>query len=278
MRKEGDYLIPTLLTERLILRPFALSDAKEVYEAMNDPEIYLTTLNIPKPYTLDIAQNWIRSHQGYFIEKGLLTLAAVCKESMELVGSFSISVDKKNNMGEIGYWIRKKSWNKGYGTEGAFEIIHYGFKEAKLNKIIGRHFNNNPQSGQIMVKCGMKKEGLHKEALYKEGYYHDVVYYSILRSDWLMRDDNIKEVNIFIRKSTTNDLYSLYFLHLNIDTLNKWEDILELLEGKEEGLDLLVENNKVIGYKIVEESDDYKLKSGVYILGDYKGILNFVNG
>jgi [ribosomal protein S5]-alanine N-acetyltransferase len=49
-------MIPTLQTERLILRPFDLGDAPEVQRLAGDWEIANTTLMVPHPYEDGMAE------------------------------------------------------------------------------------------------------------------------------------------------------------------------------------------------------------------------------
>jgi hypothetical protein len=54
--------LPRLGTERLLLRPFALSDAADVLRLAGDRAIADTTLNIPHPYEAGMAEEWIATH------------------------------------------------------------------------------------------------------------------------------------------------------------------------------------------------------------------------
>ena len=54
--------LPTLRTERLVLRPFRLTDAPVVQRLAGVPEVALTTQNIPFPYEDGMAEAWIRTH------------------------------------------------------------------------------------------------------------------------------------------------------------------------------------------------------------------------
>ena len=58
--------IPTLETERLVLRPFGLHDAADVQRLAGDRAIADTTLNIPHPYEDGMAEEWIFKHQDAF--------------------------------------------------------------------------------------------------------------------------------------------------------------------------------------------------------------------
>ncbi len=54
--------IPTLLSDRLTLRPFNLNDTKDVQRLAGDKKIAETTLDIPHPYPDGAAENWISTH------------------------------------------------------------------------------------------------------------------------------------------------------------------------------------------------------------------------
>jgi RimJ/RimL family protein N-acetyltransferase len=50
---------PTLITERLILRPYALSDAKDLQRLIGDRDVSDTLLLVPYPYLDGMAEEWI---------------------------------------------------------------------------------------------------------------------------------------------------------------------------------------------------------------------------
>ena len=73
---------PTLATERLLLRPFALDDAAEVTRLVSDRRIADTTLNIPHPYDESTAIAWISTHEEVAERDEGLSLA-VTDETLE---------------------------------------------------------------------------------------------------------------------------------------------------------------------------------------------------
>ena len=130
--------IPTLRTARLVLRAFHASDAPAVQSYASDKTIAATTLNIPHPYTLEMA--------------------------------------------EIGYWIGKPHWGKGYCTEAVTALVQYGFDSLGFERIFATHFRKNPASGRVMQKAGMKFEGRLRHHVKKWGEFYDLEVYSLLRS------------------------------------------------------------------------------------------------
>ena len=52
-----------------------------------------------------------------------------------------------------------------------------------VNRIEAQHELDNPASGRVMEKCGMRKEGVLRQRLYNKGQFVDVALYAILRDD-----------------------------------------------------------------------------------------------
>ncbi len=85
---------------------------------------------------------------------------------------------------EIGYIISKKEWNKGIMTEALKAVIKYLFDKVNFNRIQLRHMVDNPASGKVMLKCGMKYEGvLRQYGLKNTGERCDTTIYSILKGE-----------------------------------------------------------------------------------------------
>lgn len=202
-------MIPVLKSERLLLRPFTLADAGPVAKMAGDYDLYRTTLSLPHPYVEENAVGWIKQHETHLHEHGFYTWAIELKATSELIGCISIGQNLKQHTGELGYWIGKPFWNKGFGTEASKIVMDFGFKALCLNKMLGRFFTINPASGKIMAKCGMHFEGTLKESILKDGTYHDIGYYGLLRSDWLKQDDHKKHIHLDIRKATAHDAAAL---------------------------------------------------------------------
>ena len=176
--------LPTLETERLVLRPFALSDAPRVQELAGDPAIADTTLNIPHPYKDGMAEEWIATHQPKYATGEQVGLAITEKESKLLIGAIGLNLEQRFRRAELGFWIGREFWNRGYCTEAAWAVIEYGFRQLSLNRIHAHHFGRNPASGRVMEKIGMSHEGLLREHVLKGRRFEDSVAYGILKSEW----------------------------------------------------------------------------------------------
>ena len=69
-------------------------------------------------------------------------------------------------------------------TEALTAVIRYLFDEVKMHRILAKHDVDNPASGKVMQKCGMKREGIFRQYyLHEDGTYSDSVLYSILENE-----------------------------------------------------------------------------------------------
>jgi len=176
---------PTLNTKRLILRPFLLTDARELHRLVNAPEVAATTLHIPHPYPEGLAEVWIKLHGEMFESWEGVVFAVVRRRDSSLIGCVGLECDPENQNAELGYWIGVPYWNRGYATEAAQMVVSFGFAYFGLHRIKSSYFGSNPASGRVMEKIGMRYEGRRREQVFKEGRgFEDVVEYGVLSEDF----------------------------------------------------------------------------------------------
>ncbi|NLM30423.1 MAG: GNAT family N-acetyltransferase [Methanomicrobiales archaeon] len=174
---------PRISTDRLILRPFEIADARDVQHLAGDYAVSRTTL-IPYPYPDGLAGIWIASIQRG-IERGeVAAFAITLARSGRLIGSIRLQIDRMNARGELGFWIGRPFWGQGYATEAVRAVIGYGFSDLGLNRIYGMHFARNPASGRVMEKCGMVHEAHLREHVRKWGVFEDADIRAVLRDEW----------------------------------------------------------------------------------------------
>ena len=183
MKKE----FPVLTTERLILSRPVEGDMQHIIHYLDSDKIYSeNTANIPYPYKEVDAEFLIHE----VVDKGFenetdFVFAIRNKENGLIMGLIGIHHwDKANQKAEIGYWLGKEFWSKGYVTEAMAEVLAFGFKVLNLNKMFANFFPHNPASGRVMEKSGMRQEAVLRQEIYKNGKFLDFVRYSILKEDF----------------------------------------------------------------------------------------------
>ena len=177
-------IIPTLETERLVLRPFCHHDAADVTRLAGDRSVAAMTRNVPHPYEEGMAVEWISRHPSIFEKEEGATFAVTLKPDGILVGAISLMGMCKDHQAELGYWIGKPYWGLGYCTEAALEVLRYAFDVLRLSRVHASHLAQNPASGRVMRKVGMRKEGCRRHHVQKWGQLVDLELYGILQEEW----------------------------------------------------------------------------------------------
>jgi len=170
-------------TERLTLRPYAFSDIPALMPLIGAREVAATTLRIPHPYTESDAREFIAATQLDFSSSNELRLAIVVRESDALCGGVGLRIEPDHRRAELGYWIGVPYWGNGYATEAATAMMKYGFETLGLHRIFASHSTNNPASGRVLRKIGMRQEGCQRAHILKWGEFLDIEMYGRLASD-----------------------------------------------------------------------------------------------
>lgn len=176
-------MLQEIETERLVLRPYVLSDAPRAQKLGDDKAVAETTF-IPYPYTLEKVESWIKSHSSLIENGDAYPFAVILKNEMQLIGTMTIRVDKTHNKGELAYWIGKNFWGKGFATEVSKKILEFGFYELNLNRIWAPVMSKNTASGKVMEKVGLRYEGTLKQDILRWNKYKDVDIYGLLKKDY----------------------------------------------------------------------------------------------
>lgn len=174
---------PILPTERLVLRPYVPGDAARVAELAGDRDVAATTLRIPHPYDASMAAEWIAGLPAEYAAERAITWA-ITLGGADLIGSIALSLHLDHHRAELGYWVGKPYWGKGYVTEAARAVMEYGFGALRLHRISAHHMSANPASGAVMKKLGMRHEGILRHHTLKNGEYHDVECYGVLATEY----------------------------------------------------------------------------------------------
>jgi RimJ/RimL family protein N-acetyltransferase len=173
-----------LTTERLMLRRWRPGDMPAMLPLIGAREVAATTLRIPHPYTPDDAEKFMQYCDGVWEKGDGARFAVLLRDGERLIGGVGLVVNREHQHGELGYWIGVPFWGIGYCTEAVRALLKHGFRDLNLNRIYATHFANNPASGRVMQKLGMKHEGIMRQHICKWGDFLDVETYGILRKDW----------------------------------------------------------------------------------------------
>lgn len=183
---------PTLQTPRLSLRPLRADDAPTLLRELSDVEVARETLNIPHPYSMARAEEFLADIPKRF-EAGRGVVWAIVERAPdarvadaaagELVGAVGLNLTRAHRRAELGYWIAKSRWGQGIATEASRAVMAYGFDTLGLHRIDAHHFVENPASGAVMRKLRMQREGRLRAMVWRDGVPRDLELYAVLATD-----------------------------------------------------------------------------------------------
>ncbi len=166
---------PRLETQRLILRPLKRTDAPVIQRLAGDFAVADTTLNVPHPYPDGAAEDFIKGETDKFRRGRGITFAITMKSEGQLMGIMGLNYMRRFHRAELGYWIARPFWNRGYATEAGKAVVRFAFTQGELHKVEATYFSRNPASGRVMEKLGMCQEGVLRDHIYKWNRFEDLV-------------------------------------------------------------------------------------------------------
>lgn len=172
--------IPTLETERLVLRPFREVDVTALFELSQDPEVvrYVGDRRIP---TLQESWRGVAGMLGHWALRGYGQWAIEERRSGRFIGRAGIINPAGWPGPEVGYLLGKDWWGHGYATEAARAAMDWGFEHAGFGELISLIFAENTRSIAVATRLG---ETLRGET---DLWGNTVLVYGISRAEWEAR-------------------------------------------------------------------------------------------
>lgn len=174
--------IPELETERLILRPFKISDAKNIFAYASNPNVAATVTWQPHKTIID-SENLINFAFTCYAQ-GLLEPMGVCLKSnpdvvIGTVGAFWSS--KRDKVIELGAVLHESYWGQGIIPEALSKLIEASWAHYDVVRIQGRCKLGNTKSRKMLEKVGMTYEGTLRKSLFCKDESWDMEMFSLLK-------------------------------------------------------------------------------------------------
>jgi ribosomal-protein-alanine N-acetyltransferase len=146
--------IPVLVTARIILRPFELSDWSALKAVLDEPGIF-RYFPSQLPWPQEKVEKYIRHHQSHWRERGYGHWAVTLRETGQIIGWNGLEFLPDTNETEIGYLLSHTCHGRGLATEAARAIVDFGLNTVGLDEIIGLTHPENIASQRVLEKCGL---------------------------------------------------------------------------------------------------------------------------
>lgn len=172
-------------SNRITLRRFKKSDAFDMFNNFTNDIDVVKYLTWAPHKDIEVTRARIDFVLESYKNDNYYEWAIVLNENNQVIGSIAaMSPNDIIKQCEIGYCMSKEHWGKGIMTECLSNLIDYLINDVGFNRIQARHDIQNPASGKVMIKAGMKYEGLLRQSSKNNinGIY-DCKIYSILKDD-----------------------------------------------------------------------------------------------
>ena len=181
MNKAGTQRIET---DRLILRRFRSEDAEDMYANWaSDPEV-TRFLTWPPHSSVDVTKALLADWIPRYEDGGYFNWAMEYKDTGEVIGNISVvRLIESIDAAEMGYCMSREYWGQELMPEALKAVMDYLFDVVGLNRVAACHDANNPKSGRVMEKAGMKPEGILRAAGKNNLGICDDVWHAMIRSD-----------------------------------------------------------------------------------------------
>ena len=180
-----------IFTEHLRLTPFAADDIDLALEMWTDPEVV--------KYVCDVmTEEEIRQEMPNSIKRGGnggigLWCVSDRRAGEKLGDSYLLPMPIDNDdtdfslvvMGqmpdaeiEIGFFLKRSAWGRGYATEVCKRLLQFAFQEVSLNEVVASVDEDNVASKKVLEKSGLRDRGRTR------CYGKDSPIYRITRDEW----------------------------------------------------------------------------------------------
>ena len=172
-------MLPTLETERLILRPINKNDALDMFEYAHT-DLVGPSAGWHPHLSIDETRIVIGLMMDSMKRTGLGTMAIVYKANKKMIGTIELFNCIQNFKADLGYSINSSYWGMGITVEAAKKVFEWAFNTLKLVRIQVQLFTDNHQSERVCQKLHMEYEGIARSSYLRyDGKIFDCKIYSM---------------------------------------------------------------------------------------------------
>lgn len=174
-------LMKEIRTERLLIKTPEIDDKFELTQLINDKDVIKWLSEIPFPYTLSHAEEFIERSRERVLKQESYNFMIF--QDKKMIGGIGLS-EFNNKSCQVGYWLGKKYWGNGFATEAVNGILDFGFKQLSLEEIFAAYKIDNDGSKRVLTKCGF-------QYCRKKYEYDSVLNEEVLLTEMILRKEEL---------------------------------------------------------------------------------------
>ena len=145
-------------TERLLLRPPTVQDLERCADLLGDYEVAKMLARVPHPYDLKLGRSYLsRAAESWLKHQDAEELVFQIDHEGQMIGGLSFKELRETP--EIGYWLGRPYWGKGFMSEAVEAAIAWLFQNTHHTRIASEVMTENPASLNVMEKLGFREVG-----------------------------------------------------------------------------------------------------------------------
>lgn len=186
-------VLPTLRTPRLTLRPLQESDADAVVNGVGNFDVSKWLSVVPYPYSTADAETYLSRQIAQTAPSW-----AICAAE-DLVGVVSLE-------NELGYWLARPAWGKGYGFEAVHAAVAFYFETGNSELLTSGYFEGNARSAAVLKCLGFQHTEIRKQHALALAQDVDCHRMELTRLDWNARQMfRVKTERLVLRPLVASD-------------------------------------------------------------------------
>jgi ribosomal-protein-serine acetyltransferase len=170
----------------ILLRPYRLSDAQPLYEAVREslPELLPWMPWAHADYSPEESKKWIEYCARTWAKGKEYNFAILDAKDGSLLGGCGLNqVKRRARFANLGYWVRSKCTGKGIATAAALLVERFGFNELGLTRIEIGAAASNSASLRVAEKLGATRQGIQKRKIAFRDKVYDRQVFSLTQKD-----------------------------------------------------------------------------------------------
>lgn len=183
-------------TQRLILRPFSVSDLETFLAYRNDPEVFRFQ-GWKTPFGrqdgimfIEKMAEVVPGTPGEWMQLALEPKEGANQTNGQIIGDVAFHITRSNpRMAYLGYTLAHCAWGKGYAREAVSRLLDYLFRELNLHRIVADCDIENTASIRLLEHLGFRREAHFIDSFWiaREEAWGSEYLYALLEREWLLR-------------------------------------------------------------------------------------------